>query len=229
MLEIEKINKNEVFVLNQTNLTCKNCPYIKDEYECREAYFENGAEFAIAESCHCDKIGGKLGWWGYCSDSEIINDEYPDTSAKHTDKEKRRIKRRNDFKHKAKLKWQSEHITSYPSPAYGMTKKRDYALGNDKIAYYKKTYKSSHASIYRYCKKASNRAVRRRFKVVSDWEYYCFHEPWMDEDLEYMALYCDEFGWEWDVRNITDEDPRYSLGREKSAYKKVFDYWWTVD
>lgn len=109
-----------------------------------------------------------------------------------------------------------------------MTKTGEYAEYEDEIAYYRPTNKSRHSTRYSYFKKYSNKLVRRHFRVISDWEWYCFHEPWMDEDTEYMNLYCDEYGWEWDMRHIIDSDTIYDI-HDGGAYKKVFDYWWTVD
>lgn len=213
-------------------MACENCPYIQDEYEIREGYFENNNDNflapGISSSCHCDKVGGKLGWFGYCEDAKHYYDpnyQLPPISSR---KEKARKRRKNDIKYKHKLKWQAQNCQHYPSPSYPVDKHGNYTDDVNNIAYYKKTNKSSHSQRFSYYKNQANRAVRRYFDTIDTWEEYCFHEPWMDDDIEYMNMYCDEFGYEWDYREITDIHPKYNIGNGKSAYKRIFEYKWNI-
>ena len=92
------------FHTKQYNMTCENCPYIQDEYEIRERYFENNNDNfltpGISSSCHCDKVGGKLDWFGYCEDATHYHEpnyQLPPISSR---KEKARKRRKNDIKSK---------------------------------------------------------------------------------------------------------------------------------
>ena len=221
---------NEFYVQEE----CTTCPYIRDEYECRKAYIEdknmnmdiNKAD--IAHSCYCDKIGGKTGWWGYCSPDKT------ETKKERTrildEKEKHRKRRKNTAKQKEKLQNLYQHKKSVCScPVYPVDKYESFTKYEGDIVYYKKHYTSAHSKKYCYFKRQANKKVRRLFKTVTDLECYAWHEPWMDEDPEYMALYCDGFGWEWDMEEVVTEDPKFSIGRQKGNYRKVYEYKRTVD
>ena len=218
-------------MLYQNNLTCKFCPYIKDEYVIRENYLDNNNDelfSEISKSCYCDKVGGKLGWWGYCEDAKPYKKPHYHIESISSNKEKHRKRRKNNEKYKKKLEWQFKTIKSYPSPCYAVDKYGNYTNEEDKIAYYKKTNKSKHASRFKYFKKLSNKKLRRHFDVIYTLEWDCFHYDWMDEDPEYLALYCDEYGYEWDLIEIMDVSPKYALGLQKGIDRKIFDYWWNV-
>lgn len=93
-------------MLNQGNMTCKYCPYIIEEYETRERYLSRKEESdidlsEISRSCFCDKIGGKLGWMGYCEDAEYFQKEIPFISKKLSDKERYRRHRKSNLKYKS--------------------------------------------------------------------------------------------------------------------------------
>lgn len=221
---------NELFVQQE----CITCPYIRDEYECRKAYIEDrktdmGIDKAdIAHSCYCDKIGGKTYWWGYCSLDKT------ETKKERTrildEKEKHQRRRKNTARQKEKLKNLYRHGKSACfCPSYPVNKNGRFAENEEDIVYYKKNYVSAHSKRYRYFKKQANKKVRRFFKAITDLEFYAWHESWMDEDPEYMALYCDDFGWEWDMEEVITEDPAFSIGRQKGNYRKVHEYKWTVN
>ena len=56
-------------------MKCKNCPYIKDEYDIKASYEEANGLIAdeyddyLYRECYCDKIGGKIGYFGFCGDT----------------------------------------------------------------------------------------------------------------------------------------------------------------
>lgn len=210
--------------------TCCDCPYIKDEFDIRESYFENKLddEPLISKSCYCDKIGGKIGWFGFCGDEEYVDTDvhlpyYHGKLSKY--KHLHRLK--SKAKYKNKLKRQSETLRFYPSPAYPVYNNDDWVDGENKIVYYKKNYKSSHSDRHRYYKRQSNRMIRRHFKTIETLdiiEYDMNHET-----DEYKEMYCDEFGFEYDFISVIDEDSKYGLGSTGSSYKKVFDYRWAID
>ena len=144
-------------------MECRNCPYIKEEFKTR--YLYNDTE----EYCWCDKTGGKLWWYGYCSDA------FHDTqqnNIKHSCKRKRN-KRERDQKYKQHLKFLAENCKDYPSPAYPADENGNYIPGAEwhiwfpdeepkDIVYYKRQYRAKRRwNRFAYYKKYSNRRVRR--------------------------------------------------------------------
>lgn len=160
------------------------------------------------DKVYCEKFECFIEDCSFCEDTEEIN---TNINRKMSEKEKSRRRRHNDRKHKEKLKWQSKNIGGYPSPAYPVGKDGHYASDEDEVLYYKKISKSSHASRYKYFKKLSNKIVRRHFNYGVTKEYFETEEP------------------ERDVDKYIDSDPSLDLGTGKGTYKKIFDYWWTVD
>lgn len=218
---------------NTYSKTCKGCPYIKKEYEDIEIDIEeNDDDYKspqISDACYCEKVGGNIKENGHCADVKKYKEPRYSTNYEMSNKEKHRRRRYYKEKYKKKLKTQSETLRFYPSPAYSVNKDGYYTDDEDEIAYYRKTYKSSHCDRYKYYKRASNKAVRRYFRIVEYWEPFWYHEPWMDEDPEYMELYCDEYGDEYSELYTLNIDSKYGMGNQRGLYKKIFEYWWNVD
>ena len=184
-------------MLLQENMTCRDCPYVKDEFEARKAYLEKCDEYGdFDSSCFCDKLGGKLGWWGYCEDAEFIQESEPIFSDLDIpiEKIKHRNRRKNAMKHKRKLRFQARNSSGYPSPSYAVDKYGNYTDDEDEIVYYKPTYKSKHSCRYSFHKRAANKSIRRLLCLDDDY----------------------------------DECANSALGRGKSAYKKKYEYAWSV-
>ena len=115
-------------------LECKNCPYGKEDFERRMAWYNKIiAERGIPNDIYhylkpedapdefeqflwCDKVGGKVYWAGRCTDAYSV-DVY--ISENHS-KQKRKNKRERDQKYKNHLKFLAEHCDWYPSPAVYM-------------------------------------------------------------------------------------------------------------
>ena len=52
-------------------MNCKECPYIKDEFNERMSYCDEHfpnyySEKDIEECCYCNKVDGRLCWTGTC-------------------------------------------------------------------------------------------------------------------------------------------------------------------
>lgn len=162
---------------------CKECPFIKEDYDRLFEYYktkgykEEDFESWLLNSMYCEKVGGKILYYGMCSESCPIKDEKENTEEKTINepllKSKARRTRKNTKRYKRKLKYKAKNISSYPGVAYGMTKEREYSSDEDEIAYYKKCYKSSHATRYRDNKKASNKRVRKN-KNFSSKQKSCY-------------------------------------------------------
>ena len=180
-------------------MECRNCPYAKEEFDRRirryqEYVDKNGipndiyGDWTLKDAmefeepyCWCEKTGGKIWWYGQCSDAYLDIPKYENRS-----KRKRRNKRERDLKHKNHLKYLHQHCNFYPSPVTYTDEiwvKGCRYVENPK-PYYKRLYRGNHKSNrYSWYKKYANRCVRR---------------------------YKGEL---------------HSGG----SYKKVFDYWWSVD
>lgn len=201
---------------------CKTCPYVKEEYELRTIYFENKTNNspAISQSCFCEKLGGKTGYFGFCTE-EDINKPVEKTRIL-SEKEKKLSRRIRNKKIKKRWKKKSDSLcSSYLCPYIPTDKFGNYAREKEDIAYYKKISKSSHSKRYRDYKKIANRKVRRYFKTNPDYELFIFCKDW--PDCEWCGGDYNECGLEY--HKTTDIHDKYSLGRERSSYKKV-EYAW---
>ena len=164
-------------------MNCRNCPYVKDEFEKRMNWYqlENNIykkeyyQCIQAEEelcCWCEKTGGKLWWYGQCGDADIT---YNNIKHKNSSKHKRRNKRERDLKYKQHLKYLAKNCNYHPSPAYPVDKNGRYYCKDDpdwlswfpeyesqEFAYYKRQYRSAgKRSASNYHKKMSNRKIRR--------------------------------------------------------------------
>ena len=151
-------------------MKCKDCDFIKEDYDRISRYYKdkcyevNNEE--IVRECYCQKVGGKISHFGYCSECnsiEEMDNVEPTTKVNKRIEEKLKARKRrfNTNIHKRKLKWQARNITSYPTPAYGVDNKGNYTDNEDEIVYYKETNKSSHCCCYSFWKKQTNRKVRK--------------------------------------------------------------------
>lgn len=161
-------------------MSCKQCPYIKAEYFHKVDQAFDGFEYDIEQSCWCDKVGGKLSWNVYCSDSYGI-----DHPVVHHMKMKKRSKRERDEKYKKQLRFLSNNGSRYPYGAIWVDRKWIKGKGYIflKSPYYKRIYRSNHSGNSKKMKVRSNRCIRRykdeiskggSYKKIFDywWELY---------------------------------------------------------
>ena len=123
-------------------MKCKDCPYGHEDCEKYKTYID---EEDIESCIWCDKVGGKVYSFGYCSDWY----EYDEENHKNHSKRKRMNKRERYVKHKNHLKYLERVACKYP-PAVGY-------IENPK-PYYKRWYRGKSSS---YLKRQSNKAIRR--------------------------------------------------------------------
>ena len=144
-------------------MNCKDCPYIKEEYNTKISYdyqlpmIYSGYEYDIEQSCWCEKVGGKLSWYGCCGDSDNI-----DHKIEHHAKSRRRNKRERDTKYKKRLKFIIDNSSQYPCGAmcaYQTWTREGYVFL--KTPYYKRVYRSCHSGYSKKLKAYSNRCIRR--------------------------------------------------------------------
>ena len=151
---------------------CKNCGFIQEDLEKIKKFYEKHGypeyynEDDLYRECYCDKIGGKIGLYGYCSDAiELDTENKEEKEDLHINetirlREKSRRKRKNDRKYKTRLKRQSEVVSYYPGVAYPVYKQNSYDRNKEDILYYKPTNKSKHSLRYSYFKKVASKSVR---------------------------------------------------------------------
>lgn len=183
---------------------CFECPLGKKSYErylkiCDDLNEEPNFDEAVYD-IWCDKTGYKCGWYGHCDEA------FDKDIIIHKTNRKQSSKRTRSSKYKKRLKVLSE-ISNYPPPAMYIEEKWDKELRKynplDK-PYYKRCYRANHnSSRYQFYKRYSNKKVRN----------YGFGIYEIDEDIDELYPY-----------NKGDGQLKYG-----GSYKKVFDYWWTVD
>lgn len=145
-------------------MNCKNCPYIKEEYIYKVnnviSSYDNiydGFEDEIELSCWCEKTGGKLFWYGQCTDADAEEQLYRETI-----KSKHRNKRERNLKYKNHLKYIAENVPYFPNGVEYVYEKyiKDVGYVSLRKPYYKRTYRSHHGESKKL-KSFSNRCVRR--------------------------------------------------------------------
>lgn len=190
-------------------MRCRDWPYGIEDFTLRiEMYKEVYGKYPDEDRANkseefvwCDKVGGKVKWFGRCSEysRENLYDETHLSSRKirltATDykKKKSRDRKNSENKYKTHLKFLSDNLKRYPSPVYPVDRNGkpsekwnfqngSYTLGE--IARYKRCWlsKKGHGNLAGYYKKMANRAVRKDKNII---HRGCF-------------------------------------------YKKVYDYWWKI-
>ena len=190
---------------------CFECPLGKKSYEhylriCEELDEEPYYEEAVYD-IWCNKTGSKCGWYGFCDEAFEENIIHKKTNKKNSTKRTRREKFLRRLQH-------LERISNYPSPAMYIEEKWDKELSKYILVekpYYKRCYRGNHkGSRYKFYKQYANKKVRRYGNGVIepvDW----------DGDSDY---------WDYIFYPYNKHDGELKNG---GSYKKVFDYWWTVD
>lgn len=145
-------------------MNCRKCPYIKEEYLDRldnaasnpEDIYD-GYEDEIELSCWCEKTGGKLCWYGQCTDADV-NEQLRQEVIKH----KHRDKRERNLKYKNHLKFIAENVPYFPNGVEYVYEKyiKDVGYVSLRKPYYKRSYRSHHGGSKKL-KSFSNRCVRR--------------------------------------------------------------------
>ena len=140
-------------------MNCKECPYIKDEFNermlyCDEYFPGHYSEKDIEECCYCNKVDGRLCWTDSC-------DKFPAEKIRRicikNPKKKRSTKRERDKKYKERMKYLHDnlgHLVSSPVDKYGY-----YTENLNEITHYKRYWLTGTGK--KYHKKQSNKAVRR--------------------------------------------------------------------
>ena len=191
-------------------MNCRDCPYIKDEFESRMCRYnisvENDdgglidfyhgvsyedVEADMEEHCWCEKTGGKVWWYGQCSDahsptvmSNKMNKKRDNVNfIKHKNGKMGR-KRERDWKHHNHAKYMAKiSYAWYPQPWYPSTADGDYIpyFNTDKsrrwysilkdlyddleFAYFKRQYRGQRS---KWIKKQCNKKVRRYKGEISN-------------------------------------------------------------
>ena len=176
-------------------MRCRDCPYGKEDFE-RRMYWYNKTieEHGIPNDIYrdlqpedaadefeqflwCDKVGGKVYYFGHCEDVFDVPDI---DNQRNTSKQKRRNKRERDFKYKEHLK-QLENISrGYPSPVY--YNNEIYIRGCGYIEnpkpYYKRLYRGKRS---KYLKKQSHKKIRKyKGELHNGWQCHKLYDFWWE-------------------------------------------------
>ena len=176
-------------------MKCRDCPYGIEDFE-RRMYWYNKIveEHGIPNDIYydlqpedvadefeqflwCDKVGGKVYCFGYCTDS------YEDVDIikhKNHSKKKRRSKRERDLKHKEHLKRLEKISRGYPSPVYYTDEIYVRGCGYIKNPkpYYKRLYRGKRS---KYLKKQSHKKIRRyKGELHNGWQCHKLYDFWWE-------------------------------------------------
>lgn len=156
------------------HIECTVCPYGKEDYERRISWFPDNPD-PYDLNIWCDKVGGKVWFWGYCEDVYCNN-----SKPKAYSKKKRKTKRERDFKYKNHLKNLAENSSHYPQSAYYTDEiwiKSQGWVENPK-AYYKRLYRGQRS---KHLKKQSNRKIRRyKGELQNGWYCHKLFDFWWE-------------------------------------------------
>ena len=168
-------------------MKCRDCPYGKEDFKRRMYWYnkiirERGipndiyhhlqpedAANEFEQFLWCDKVGGKVYCFGHCTDfyedTDVIN-------CIESSKQKRKNKRERDLKHKNRMKFLAENISSCLSPVVYMDEIYVNGIGwvKNSKPYYKKIFYGTNCK--RYYKRRSNKCVRRYKKELHNGCYY---------------------------------------------------------
>lgn len=140
-------------------MLCCDCPYgYKDFMRLSKIYNDDFSREDIERSIWCDKVGGRIGVMGYCS--EYIDDK-DNVVINITDRPKRNKYERRNLKYKNKMKHLYKVSECHYPPAVLYINerrvKRFHWVKREK-PYYKRIYRGKHSQ---YLKQQSNRKIRR--------------------------------------------------------------------
>lgn len=165
-------------------MNCRDCPYIKDEFDRRiQLYEKYVTEHGIPNDIYgyatleymkewiqkhswCEKTGGKVWWYGQCTDahspivvSNKVNKNRNNVKfIKHNSKMSK--KRERDWKHRNHAKKISENSTGWPCGYYYNDEIyiRGYGYVKNPKPYYKRIYRGRRSKLI---KKMCNQKIRR--------------------------------------------------------------------
>ena len=143
-------------------LLCEECPYTAEDIEDRKQFF--GEDFQ-PECCWCDKVGGKIAYFGYCDEAFLITRE----KAHH------KPHRYSGYAYRQRMKRKKlrDHIKLF---AYGYRK----SLGtyeNGHIKY------SRNSTCQKFCRNQTSRKIRQfKGEIPNGGAYRRFYDYWWNID-----------------------------------------------
>ena len=146
--------------------SCKDCPYIKDEYYRIRLKNKSTKCEIIVSKCSCYKVGGEIGLFGCCNEEadNVWNDTW-------NNKHKRRPRKSNGYARKQSYKRHlanlADNARGYPAGAYRVGYDGWWTDDINETKYIKRSYRGNHGSRRsRYLKNVGNRRVRRYKEFV---------------------------------------------------------------
>lgn len=134
-------------------MRCRDCPYGQEDFQKYESYAD---EEDIEQFVWCDKVGGKVYYFGHCSDCYEQDKENHKVylKKKRINKRERYLKYQNHLKHLEKVSCGYPKAVTYEDEVW--IKELGY-VENPK-PYYKRWYRGKRS---KYLKQQSNRKIRR--------------------------------------------------------------------
>lgn len=134
-------------------MRCRDCPYAQEDFQKYKSYAD---EEDIEQFVWCDKVGGKVYYFGHCSDCYEQDKE----NQKVCPTKKRINKRERHLKHQNHLKYLERVSCGYPKPVTYEDEIWIKGLGyvENPKPYYKRWYRGKRS---KHLKQWSNRKIRR--------------------------------------------------------------------
>ena len=165
-------------------MECKNCPYIQDELGINlEEYsrifqFDEEVVEDIISSCWCEKVNGRIWWYGHCEEGYSGIPKHENHS-----KKKRRNKRERDLRYKNCLKQLVKNASDKrPSPATYTDEiwVKGHGYVENPKPYYKRLYRGKRS---KYLKRQSNKKIRRyKGELHNGWHCHRLYDFWYELD-----------------------------------------------
>lgn len=136
-------------------MNCKYCSYGEEDFIKLKEFNTECTDGELENYIWCEKVGGKVSWYGKCYEENPIIPHHKNHSNK-----KKRNKRERYIRHQKHLKYLSENTSGYPTPAYYVDEIwiKEYGYVENSKPYYKRIYRGKRS---KYIKKLSNRKIRR--------------------------------------------------------------------
>ena len=145
-------------------LNCKDCPYLKTEYDNRNEWYDENEANANISDYYCNKIGQEINLYDVCSEAD------DDTIDSPVFKGVRKLNKRERYKkHQNKLKRLAKNchnVVDVKNKRYI----RGYGYKPIDNPYYERIYYGKRSK--KYYKKLSNKLVRRYKDGISNGNNY---------------------------------------------------------
>lgn len=160
-------------------MSCTACPYHIVDYNFRDndwSQFDEWVKKYADDTIWCDKVGGRIRWFGSCADADFEDEEIPKTTAKkqRMHKYERYLKYQNHLKYLTHVFRGCPCAATYEDEIW--VKGKGY-VPNPK-PYYKRRYRYGQS---KWLKQQSNKRIRRyKGELNNGWHCHKLFDFWWE-------------------------------------------------